>query len=158
MKRNLFILLTVAVLTVPALRAYSHCEVPCGIFDDKLRIALIKEHITTIEKSIKQITELSAATPVNYNQIVRWTTTKDDHADEIQHIASQYFITQRIKPVDPSDAENYKKYITQLSLMHELMIYAMKAKQTTDLANIEKMREIVTKFELAYFGEEEHKH
>jgi len=27
---------------------YAHCEIPCGIYDDSLRIELIKEHIGTI--------------------------------------------------------------------------------------------------------------
>ena len=34
---------------------YGHCEIPCGIYDDSLRVAMIKEHINTVEKSMKQI-------------------------------------------------------------------------------------------------------
>jgi len=74
----------------------AHCEIPCGIYDDQLRTQLIAEHATTIEKSMKQIMELSKADPVNYNQLVRWVSNKEDHATEIQQIVSQYFMTQRI--------------------------------------------------------------
>ena len=91
-------------------KAYAHCEIPCGIYDDSLRIALIKEHITTIEKSINEINALSAEASPNYNQLVRWVMNKEEHALKIQDIVSQYFLHQRIMPVDPSDKEAYAKY------------------------------------------------
>lgn len=31
--------------------ASAHCEIPCGIYDDQMRVNMIGEHITTIEKS-----------------------------------------------------------------------------------------------------------
>jgi nickel superoxide dismutase len=158
MKKIVFSFAVVAMLMFISLRSFSHCEVPCGIYDDKLRIELIKEHITTIEKAMNQIKELESQDDLNYNQIVRWVTTKEMHAIEIQHIADQYFMTQRIKPVDPSEAEKYEKYITQLTLMHQLLIYAMKSKQTTDQEWIDKMRVATDKFEEAYFAGMEHKH
>jgi nickel superoxide dismutase len=139
-------------------QAYSHCEVPCGIYQDHLRIELIKEHILTIEKAMNQIEALSAEEEINYNQLVRWIDTKEHHANLIQEIAEQYFMTQRIKPVDPEEAEAYGEYITQLSLAHEMLIYSMKAKQSTDLAFTEKLQLTVEKFEDAYFGPEAHDH
>ena len=30
----------------PARAIYSHCEIPCGIYDDKMRITMIAEDIT----------------------------------------------------------------------------------------------------------------
>jgi len=138
--------------------SYAHCEVPCGIYHDQLRIELIKEHITTIEKAMKQIEVLSDEEDVNYNQLVRWIDTKEHHAKLIQEIAEQYFMTQRIKPADPADEEAYSRYITQLTLAHEMLIYSMKAKQSTDTQYTEKLLETVEKFEIAYFGPEEHDH
>ena len=138
--------------------SYAHCEVPCGIYADHLRIELLKEHIMTIEKAMKQIEALADEDDENYNQIVRWTMTKEHHANLIQEIAEQYFMTQRIKPVDPSDEEAYTKYITQLTLAHEMLIYAMKTKQTTDVQYTEKLSEVVVKFENAYFGPKEKEH
>lgn len=163
MKKSLQFLLVATILILTGSRAFAHCEVPCGIFDDKLRIQLIEEHITTIEKAMYQIKDLQDAEEINYNQLVRWINTKDDHAVKIQDIADQYFMAQRIKPAEQSDEEAYDQYISQLTLMHELMIYAMKAKQTLDQEWIDKMRMTVDKFELAYFGKpieeiEEHTH
>ncbi|MFP4449151.1 MAG: hypothetical protein ACLFPH_10490 [Bacteroidales bacterium] len=40
--------------------------------------------------------------------------------------------------------------------MHKLQIYAMKAKQTTDLEHIEKLMTTLKKFEDAYFHSHEH--
>ena len=137
-------------------KAHAHCEIPCGIYEDTLRINLIKEHIGTIEKSMNMIIKLSAEEAPNYNQIVRWVINKEEHAKKIQDIVSQYFLHQRIIPVDPSNTELYKKYITHLSLLHELLIYSMKAKQTTDLTYIGKLDSTINKFEQAYFHKHDH--
>ena len=101
---------------------------------------------------MNQIEELSKAQPVNYNQLVRWINTKEEHATKIEEIASEYFMIQRIKPAEPADKEKYDMYIQQLTLMHQLQIFAMKSKQTIDLDNIQKMKEILEKFEVSYFG------
>ncbi|MCF8368536.1 MAG: superoxide dismutase, Ni [Bacteroidales bacterium] len=138
-------------------KVFAHCEVPCGIYNDELRIALLYEHFTTIEKAMTQIEELSKADNINFNQIVRWTTTKEDHANEIQHIATQYFITQRVKLPATMEGPEYEKYVKELSALHAVIVYAMKAKQTTDVKNVEKLRESLTAFEAVYF-EGEHRH
>jgi nickel superoxide dismutase len=134
---------------------HSHCQIPCGIYDDPARLAAVAENITTIEKAMKSIEELSAQQKPNMNQIVRWVNVKDEHAEDIAHIVSYYFMAQRIKPVEKSDAAGYEKYIKQLTLLHEMLVYSMKAKQTTDLANIEKLRSLLMDFHKAYLGEQE---
>ena len=123
----------------------AHCEIPCGIYDDAARLDQIAEHIKTIEKSMKQITGLGKASPVNYNQLVRWVSNKEHHATEIQHIVSQYFMTQRIKP----DA---KQYAEKLKALHHMLVYAMKCKQTNDLTNTEKLKTLLKEFEILYHG------
>ncbi len=132
-------------------KAYSHCEIPCGIYGDSLRIALLFEHIETIEKSMNMINELSKNDPANYNQIVRWVTNKEEHATKIQELVSQYFLHQRIKMTDPKDESAYQKYLHQLELMHVMLVYSMKSKQNTDLANITKLRKTLEAFEKSYF-------
>ena len=127
-----------------SIQAYAHCEIPCGIYDDEMRIKIINEHIVTVEKSMKRIIELEKDEHHNSNQLVRWIMNKEHHADEIQEIVSQYFMTQRIK----LDMENYEK---QLGLLHQMLIYSMKCKQTTDLTNVTKLKSIVDDFEALYF-------
>jgi len=137
--------------------AFSHCEIPCGIYGDETRFTMLEEDITTVEKSMKLIVELSKAGEKNYNQLVRWIDNKEKHANLIQETVSQYFMTQRIKPADENNQAEYKKYMEQLSLLHEMLIYAMKAKQTTDLANVEKLRALVSTFKASYFGSKDKK-
>jgi nickel superoxide dismutase len=131
--------------------AMAHCEVPCGIYDDEMRVKMIQEHITTIEKAMKQIAALSGEGTANYNQIVRWTMNKEKHAEELQHIVQQYFMTQRIKPAHNEDGTIAKSYVDQLTLLHMMLIHAMKAKQTTDLEQVEALRSLTDKFSKAYF-------
>ena len=143
-------------LMVTAANVAAHCEIPCGIYDDELRANLIYEHSVTIEKSMKKIAELSKQNPVNYNQLVRWVSNKEEHATIIQHIISQYFMTQRIKMPEDSDAK--EAYLNKLSLLHEMLILAMKSKQTTDIEYCNKMRQAIDNFSTAYFGKEELQH
>jgi nickel superoxide dismutase len=130
--------------------AYSHCQVPCGIYGDDARFDAIAEHITTLEKSMKQIEELTAQEPVNANQIVRWVNNKEKHADEIGQIVSYYFMAQRVKLPVADDTKAYNEYVKKLTLLHEMLVYAMKTKQTTDLANVDKLRVALEKFHGAY--------
>ena len=139
----LVLFVTLILLLKPAV--FSHCEVPCGIYNDQMRFTMIEEHIATIEKAIKQIATLSKESPQNMNQIVRWVTNKEHHATEIQHIVSQYFLTQRIKP----DADKYGK---KLEVLHHMLLAAMKCKQTIDTSNVEKLCSLLKEFELLYFG------
>ena len=139
-----FFLLLIAVINVEA-----HCEIPCGIYDDELRANLIYEHTTTIEKSMQKISELSKQNPVNYNQLIRWVSNKEDHATQIQNIVSQYFMTQRIMP-------DTKQYTEKITLLHQMLQAAMKCKQTTDPAQIQTMRSLLKEFEVLYFGKSHH--
>lgn len=125
-----------------ALNGLAHCEIPCGIYTDDMRIDMIEEHCKTIEKSMGQI---SAGADGNQNQLVRWVANKEDHANQVQHIVAQYFMTQRIKP----DADNYDK---KISLLHQMLIAAMKCKQTTDTSHVATLRELSAAFAALYFG------
>jgi hypothetical protein len=46
-----------------------HCQVPCGIFDDPMRVKIIKEDAATIRKAMVQINELAPqSSPLALNQ------------------------------------------------------------------------------------------
>ena len=164
--RKVLASLSAAVFLFTYGKSNAHCEIPCGIYNDELRIHQIEEYILTIEKSIRAIKELSSGLndPLTFNQAVRWVNNKDRHAEEIQKIVWQYFFTQRVKPVDSSDKEKYQKYLKELELLNKLSFYAMKVKQSVDLKVVDKLRETLEEFEEVYFGKkhheehEEHKH
>jgi nickel superoxide dismutase len=138
------LLLASALIMVSNAWLGAHCQIPCGIYDDQARFDAINEDVTTIEKAMNQIKELSSADPVNYNQLVRWITNKEEHATKIQTIVSEYFMTQRIKP----DAENYAE---KIGVLHRLLIAAMECKQSIDLSHVEEVRSLLKKFEGLYF-------
>jgi nickel superoxide dismutase len=123
----------------------AHCEIPCGIYNDKLRIKMIYEHTVTIEKAMNEIIRLGQENPVNYNQLIRWVSNKEAHASEIQHIVSQYFMIQRIN----LETEQYNN---KLNVLHKIMRTAMRCKQSTDLKKVERIRELLAEFETLYFG------
>ena len=143
MKKTIAMLFSLlAALLLFAGSALAHCEIPCGIYDDALRMNLIIEHAATIEKSMQQIAELEKGG--NANQLIRWVTNKESHADQLQEIVTQYFMTQRIK----FDAPDYEK---KLAALHKMLVYAMQCKQTIDLANVESLRQAADEFHDLYF-------
>ena len=121
----------------------AHCEIPCGIYDDQLRITMIKEHITTIEKSMEKIKHLEISGN-DANQLTRWIINKENHANQLQDIISDYFMVQRIKP----NAKNYNK---KISLLHKMLIYTMQCKQTTDFSNTNRLLKLTNEFNDLYF-------
>jgi len=159
MRRILFSALAVALAAagVPAL-GFAHCQMPCGIYGDQMRFDMIEESLQTIEKGMAQINELGGANgTTNYNQIVRWVSTKEEHAAMIQDIVSDYFLTQRIKPVDKG-AAGYDDYVSSVTLCQTLLVQAMKCRQTTDAANAAALRATLGAFHDLYFKDKPHDH
>jgi nickel superoxide dismutase len=142
------VILTMALMTLSATGAAAHCEIPCGIYDDRMRIRLIAEDITTVEKAMKQIDDLAAKVPLNHNQLVRWIFNKEQHATRIQDTVMQYFMTQRINP-------DQEKYTEKVTVLHQMLLAAMKCKQTTDVVHVATLRTLLKKFENLYFGSAE---
>ena len=139
--------MTIAVLftIVGATSVRAHCQIPCDIYDDQMRIHMMEEHVVTISKSMKQIEAGS-----NQNQAVRWVLNKEKHADALSTIVTEYFMAQRINP-------GAEKYEENLKTLHEILVTAMKTKQSTDLAQIDKLNELIHTFDHSYLGEK-HQH
>lgn len=144
----------IAILIATSTHLFSHCEIPCGIFADSARIDLISEHIVTVDKSMKQILILSKEKSVNYNQLVRWINNKEKHAEEIQELATQYFLFQRVKL--PTEKEDKADYLAKLEALHQITVYAMKAKQSTDTTLTASLKNSLNAFSQVYF--KSHKH
>jgi len=129
--------------------ALAHCQVPCGIYGDEAKFGELEQHAATVEKAMAQITELSKAAAKNQNQIIRWTINKESHAQKIQDEAAQYFLAQRVKL--PAAGADKKGYLAQLELLHQITVYAMKCKQTTDSANVAALKHSLAAYKAAYF-------
>lgn len=119
---------------------------------------MIEEHIATIEKAIQQIEDLSTGNPQNMNQLVRWVMNKEHHAEEIQNIIGQYFLTQRLKLVAKEDNDAFSKLMLNLQYCHEILVLAMKTKQSTDSKNVEDLKLSVKRFHESYLGNSDDSH
>jgi nickel superoxide dismutase len=152
-KKTALVIVAIALLSLTASKALAHCQIPCGIYDDPARFSLMAEHITTIEKAMKTVIEFSGQKTPDYNQLVRWVQNKDQHADELSEIVTHYFMAQRIKPpMEPGEGA-HKKYVEQITSLHQMLVYSMKAKQTTDLQNVAKLRSLLETFRASYLAE-----
>ena len=151
MKPTLWFAVAALVLLLGGSRvAVSHCEVPCGIYDDPARFTAMLEDAQTIEKSMLQIADLSkphAGTPdaLRMNQLVRWVNTKEHHAVHTMEVMGQYFMAQRIK----TSKDNY---VELLKTAHAVITSAMKCKQTVDPANAQALTAAIKTFQKAYGG------
>ena len=129
---GLTLIATIASWTTKPRVALAHCEVPCGIYDDKARIARLHEDATTIAKAMKSINELAGKHDAqSLNQATRWINTKEAHASHAIEVVAEYFLTQRVKPVPPG-ADGHDGYLKKLADHHAVMVVAMKAKQNVE--------------------------
>ena len=130
----------------------AHCQVPCGIYDDGLRILSMMEDYKTIDKAMKKILELAKKSdPKSENQMVRWVNTKNEHATNIQNTVSAYFLTQRLK-------ESNENYTEQLILLHKILVASMVCKQTVDRENTKLGLELLNSFSEIYLDKHGMKH
>ena len=126
---------------------FAHCQIPCGIYSDAMQIIQIQEDLSTIEKAMKMINSLSEKSdPQTLNQLGRWITAKEQHAQNIQDLSSKYFLTQRIK----TNSDNYSEKVI---LLHKLLVSAMKCKQTVDIKHVSSSVSILNSFIKVYFDE-----
>lgn len=147
---SLCTLLLLATLGL-ATTAHAHCQIPCGIYGDSTTFDVLQQHVATIQKSCTQINELAAAenpSAQQQQQLVRWVNNKESHAQLIIDSAANYFLAQRIK----TDAAHYAE---KLALLHEIIVYAMQSKQSTDGQAAATLGEKLTAFQALYL---EHTH
>lgn len=84
------------------------------------------------------------------NQLVRWVANKKDHADQFADIVTKYFLQQRIKPAEAGDDAAEATVKRHLSLLHKLLVGAMKCKQNANSSTTESLRTTLEAFEKAY--------
>ena len=130
---------------------YAHCEVPCGIYGDDARFSAIAEDVQTIEKAMGMIADLAGKDGAqSANQLVRWVVTKEEHANKIQHVVTQYFMTQRMKAPAGDDAAAFAAYTDKLVLLHKMLRTAMLCKQSVDTTHPQVLHDLLHEFKAAY--------
>ena len=144
-------MVTTAVLWVANPQvASAHCQVPCGIYDDAAWIARLNEDTATIAKAVDQINLLSGKHDAQaFNQASRWIATKEVHASHIIEVVSQYFLTQKVKPVAHGGGE-HDAYLHKLADHHAVMVAAMKTKQHADASYVNNLRSAIARLATHY--------
>ena len=145
---KIFMVLAVLLVTYSPI-SYSHCQIPCGIYDDHARVKTMLENVATARKAVDLITELSKKSDVqSNNQIVRWVMSKESHAQNIISTIGDYFLTQRVKP-------EQKDYVERLKKHHAVIVTAMKVKQNADMTYVDALEESIEAL-LPYYPEHKH--
>ena len=122
----------------------AHCQVPCGIYDDRHRIDGLLEDVVTIEKAISQLHDLNGVEGVPAEQQrVRWVLAKEDHAEKIINTITDYFLTQRVKPKS-------KDYIERLKAHHAVILLSMRVKQKASSEIVGQLKEAIKQLETFY--------
>ncbi|MEM6551030.1 MAG: superoxide dismutase [Ni] [Planctomycetota bacterium] len=144
-------------------RAAAHCQVPCGIFGDQRQFEKMLEDAETIKKSMTLINELTGKSDAqSVQQLIRWVNNKEKHAKALQYDAMYYFLAQRVK--FPKDESEQAAYQAKVIALHEIIVFAMKCKQTTDTEAVVTLVDAIEKFRGLYFDEsaeaqlKEHRH
>ena len=141
MKILFFVMLSIPFASI---HLTAHCQVPCGVYGDSARFTQMLEDQTTIAKAIAQINDLFGKKDAqSANQLARWVSTKEDHANKIQKIIAEYFLTQRIK-------SSSGKYEDLLKGAHSVMVAAMKCKQGTDSKSSDALKTAIENFQIVY--------
>ena len=129
--------------------ANSHCQIPCGIYDDHARVKAMLEDAATAKKAVTLITELAGKSdPQSNNQLVRWVMNKEQHAQNIISTISDYFLTQRVKA-------DQKDYVERLKKHHAVIVAAMKVKQNASQGHVNTLQASIKEL-LPYYPEHKH--
>jgi nickel superoxide dismutase len=148
-----------SVLLVGSQRGVNaHCEIPCGIYDDPMRIRMMLEDCTTISRAMDEINRLAGAHDAQAsNQLARWILNKEIHADKIQETIATYFLSQRVKP-KAEGSDEYEDYVQRLVDHHAVIVAAMKAKQSADPQAAVALKGAIEKVGTYYPQPEAHSH
>ena len=137
MRRYSIAALAALLLSLSASAVRSHCQIPCGIYDDSARVVSMLEDVATIRKAVAQIADLAGkADPQSQNQIVRWVMNKEQHAQRIIATISDYFLTQRVKAKQEDYTERLRKH-------HAVIVAAMRAKQNANAEVVADLKSAV---------------
>ncbi len=124
--------------------ADAHCDIPCGIYDPHLaQIAAL-----TVIRMIDLMGELAAKEKVDtlefHNSMTRYINTKEEHAElckhEIRVIFGDYF-----------KKEHVEKYPELPSLMHKIMQWGSKSRQTVSREAAVELLNLVNHFAEIYW-------
>lgn len=126
--------------------AYSHCQMPCGIYHDDMVYDQIDQYVETMYKAMWELNELKLDTPKERNQFVRWVMQKDKNSDEAAELLCYYFLEQKIKPDEPDT-------LKRLVSLHKLLFLTVQIKQNVDIEIVKQFKKEWDDFKLMFHRE-----
>lgn len=143
MRRKTLILLAMGMLAFSDC-AFSHCQMPCGIYHDDMVFEMIDQYLETMYKATTELGHLQNGTTLkDKNQFVRWVIEKENASNEASKILTEYFLQQKIKP----DEEDTPK---KLIATHKLLFLIVRIKQNADLECVKSFADEWGKFKLFF--------
>ncbi len=125
-------------------RVWAHCQVPCGIFDDNMKLMSLIQDADTVIKAVTEIQKLEGKTDAqSVQQMVRWVNNKESHAQAIISSITDYYLTQRVKASQDDYQERLVKH-------HTAMVAAMKAKQSAGPEAAQALKDALAALEVYY--------
>jgi len=129
----------------------AHCQMPCGIYHDKMVFNGLMEDVQTLEKGISVLTETSMDTIEGHNKATRWIVLKEQVCDNVASVVVKHFLQQRVK----GNEENLDQ---KLRNAHQILVLSMKVKQNVDGGLVKELGEAIHSFQHLMVPDAEHQH
>jgi hypothetical protein len=81
---------------------------------------------------------------------VWWRQEKEKWANQLSKTAT-FFMAHQIEPADKGDGRAYRKYVTEMTLLQEILFYSAQSKKSDALSNIAKLKSLLAEFKKVYF-------
>ena len=140
MQKALFLLITL----ISHQLLHSHCQMPCGIYDDALVFKYVDQYIETMQKGVKELNSLGSDTPNKRAQFIRWVALKEEQSNQVAELITTYFLQQVVKPVEESTPK--------VLAIHRLLFLLVKIKQNSDDIQVNNFLKEWTQFK-QFFSE-----
>lgn len=144
--KKYFLILGFSTFIFCTSRLLSHCQMPCGIYNDSMIYDKIDQYVETMYKGDTMLTHNKFQSSWDRNEFVRWVMTKDKMTDEIAELLMSYFLQQKIKPDEEDTAEKLKS-------VHKMMFMLVQIKQNTDRKFVENFNDEWAKFKVMFHVE-----
>lgn len=120
-------------------RARAHCDIPCGIYDPITAQIAALTVVRMDDLLAEQLKSGTAQDAEFYNRVTRLVKVKDEHGERVKHDI-------RVIWGDFIKQEHLDKHPELNGLVHDIMLFGSKARQTADREQSVKLLDAVNRF------------
>lgn len=132
-----------AIMLLCTSMAWSHCQMPCGIYHDEMVFDQIDQYVETMVKCITVVKDNKGETPQARNEVIRWVMMKEKMSDDTADLITAYFLQQKIKPGEPDT-------VKMVTSAHKLLFLLVQIKQQVNLDVVKEFFDEWEKFKLFF--------